>query len=125
MTPLTTNATNATPIYCHPPAKRVKYHGISSGRLPDQITNNCENEKYAHTITKASISLPTSCRCRCVSTSESGGRLLKITSKQIRNATADSPSPAMKSKPKIVENQCGLIDRIQSMDMEGTIEHEK
>src|ERR1035438_10695835 len=73
----------ATPIYCHPPAKRVKYHGISSGRLPDQITNNCENEKYAHTITKASISLPTSCRCRCVSTSESGGRLLKITSKQI------------------------------------------
>src|SRR5580693_8939667 len=111
------SSTSATPMYCHPPAKRFKYQGISSGRLPDQITNNCENEKYAHTITKASMSLPTSCKCRCVSTSDSGGRLLRITSTQIRNASADSPSPAMKSKPKMVENQCGLMDRTQSMAM--------
>src|ERR1039457_5575519 len=115
------SSTSATPMYCHPPAKRFTYHGISSGRLPDQITNNCENEKYAHTITKASSSLPTACRWRCVRTSESGGRLLRITSRQMRNATADRPSPAIKSKPKIVENQCGLIDRIQSMAMKVTL----
>src|ERR1017187_2671699 len=89
------SSTSPTPMYCHPPAKRLTYHGLSSGRLPDQITNNCENEKYPHTITNAS--------------------------RQMRNATADRPSPAIKSKPKIVENQCGLIDRIQSMAMKVTL----
>ena len=34
---------------------------------------------------------------------------------------ADNASPAMKSKPKMVENQCGLMDRIQSMAMKVTL----
>ena len=31
------------------------YQVISSGRLPDQMIRYCENEKYAHSITNASI----------------------------------------------------------------------
>ncbi len=37
----------AMPIHRHwvPLLNRSRYHGISSGRLPDQMISNCENEK--------------------------------------------------------------------------------
>ena len=34
---------------------RWSYHEVSSGRLPDQMIRYCENEKYAQSMTKASI----------------------------------------------------------------------
>ena len=43
-----------------PAAIQRTYHGISSGRLPDQMIRNCENEKYADSITKASNNFPRS-----------------------------------------------------------------
>src|SRR5471032_3491318 len=41
-------STKARATYSQPPFSRVRYQGISSGRLPAQIIRNCENEKYAH-----------------------------------------------------------------------------
>ena len=52
--------TSAIATKPHDPRMRAMYQGISSGRLPDQMIRNCENEKYAHSITKASIRLPRS-----------------------------------------------------------------
>ena len=72
------------------------------------MIRNCENEKYAHTITSASRNLPRSCRCRCVSTCVIGLRRASSTIRVIRNAIDESPWPAMISSPNIVENQCGF-----------------
>ena len=50
------------PKYCHPFYSRMMYQRISESMLPDQIISHCENERYAHSTTKANISLPKSCR---------------------------------------------------------------
>ena len=52
--------TSAAPTQPQPPCRRRRYHGISSGRLPDQMIRYCEKETYAQNITNASISFPRS-----------------------------------------------------------------
>ena len=51
------------PTNRQPVCSRWRYQAISSGRLPDQMIRYCENEKYAHSITNASIRLPRSWKC--------------------------------------------------------------
>src|SRR6185437_1316809 len=46
--------------YSQPPWSRGRYQRISSGMLPAQIISHCEKLRYAHSMTKASISLPMS-----------------------------------------------------------------
>ena len=43
------------------PRMRSRYHGISSGELPDQIIRNAANARYMFNIVKAKHSLPMSC----------------------------------------------------------------
>src|SRR5579871_5215185 len=102
-------------MYSQPPFNRVKYHGISSGRLPAQVIRNCENEKYAHTITLASNSLPRSCKWRGVRISLIGRRYDIITMITTMNDIDDNPWPAINRSPNMVENQCGSIDSTQSV----------
>src|SRR5262249_29798293 len=59
-------------------------------------------------------------KCRGVRISDSGRRKESKTSSRIRNDIDESPCPAITSRPKMVENQPGLIERIQSMDMNVT-----
>src|SRR5579859_399409 len=42
------------------PLMRFMYHGISSGRLPDQMIRNCAKARYIFSITKAKVNLPRS-----------------------------------------------------------------
>ena len=42
----------------HPPSIRVITYGISSSRFAAYTSRYCENWKYAHIITNASVSLP-------------------------------------------------------------------
>ena len=53
----------SAPTTRQPVCSRCRYQAISSGRLPDQMIRYCENEKYAHSITNASIRLPRSWKC--------------------------------------------------------------
>src|SRR5579871_332863 len=112
-------------MYSQPPFNRVKYHGISSGRLPAQIIRNCENEKYAQTITLASRSLPTSCRCFGVRISDMGRKFERNTRMVIRNDIADKPCPAMNRSPNMVENQWGFSDIAQSIARNVTLKAQK
>ena len=89
------------------------------GSLPagcaHQMIRNCENEKYAHSITNANISLPRSWKCRGVQ--HAGHRLARRPASPARRSTkanAVSPCPTISSRPKIVENQCGSSDITQS-----------
>ena len=50
------------------------------------MIRNCENAKYAHSITKASSSLPRSWKCRGGSTRRSGSRRPRIVSTVIASA---------------------------------------
>src|SRR5579862_6379918 len=43
------------PKYCQPFCRRMMYQRISESILPDQIMIHCENERYAHSTTKANI----------------------------------------------------------------------
>ena len=82
-------------------AMRVRYQGISSGRFADQMIRNCENEKYAHSITKASISLPRSWKCVGPMTRATSARCATAAPRTaIVKASADSPWPPMNSMPE-------------------------
>src|SRR5579885_3335682 len=117
--------TRRKPTYSQPPWKRRRYHGISSGRLPAQMIKNCEKEKQAHTMTLASSSLPTSCRCFGVRISDIGRKLERNTRIVIRNDKADRPWPAMHSNPNIDEYQCGFSDMAQSIAINVTLNPQK
>src|SRR3954465_14607920 len=95
---------------------RCMYHSISCGRLPAQMIRYWENEKYAQSITNASIRLPRSWKCDETTMRSSGGRRPSHASTQMRKARADSPCPPITSTPYIVEYQCGSSDISQSND---------
>src|SRR5207244_11694724 len=95
---------------------RWRNHPISAGRLPAQMIKYCENEKYAHSITNASIRFPRSWKCEATTMRSSGGRRLSHTIATMRNDIADRPCPPMISTPYIVEYQCGSSDMSQSND---------
>ena len=48
-----------------------------------------------------------------------------ISHKKMRGAIQRDFQPTMISKPKIVENQCGFTDKIQSIDMNVTLKPKK
>src|SRR5579862_7912022 len=89
------------------------------------MIRNCENEKYAHTITSARRNFPRSCRWRCVRTRDMGSRDDRMIIRVIRNAIEESPCPAIRSSPNIVENQWGLSESTQSIDMKVMLKPQK
>ena len=66
--------------YCQPARLRRRYHGISSGRLPTQMSRNCENDMYAQKMTKANSRLPKPRRCLGRRAPAKGGRSAKSSS---------------------------------------------
>src|SRR5215470_8554196 len=64
--------TRNSPTKPQPPCKRRMYQVISSGRLPAQMINHWENEKYAHTMMNVSMNLPWSCTNEGRSSSDIG-----------------------------------------------------
>src|ERR1700761_7297316 len=76
-------------------------------------------------MTVASINLPRSCMCFFVRYSESGGYAEHMTRMATMKHIEESASPAMKSRPNMVENQCAFTDMIQSVDMNVTANAEK
>src|SRR5438552_17664119 len=84
------------------------------------MIRNCENEKYTHSMTSASVSLPRSCRCRGVRIPLIGGYFDRVTRMVMRNAMAVSAWLTMKSNPHMVEYQVGSKDMTQSCAMKVT-----
>src|SRR6185369_8153807 len=93
------NRARNTPKKPQPPLIRFKYQLISSGKSPAQIISHCENEKYAHSMMKVSISLPWSWTKLGFSQSDIG--LCRTSMRSITTAkqTAESPCPAKKINP--------------------------
>src|SRR5437773_681716 len=94
---------------------RRRYQGISSFRLPDQISRNCENAKYAQIITKASSRLPRSPHRVGDVASATGGRDDSQMRVIMPAANAGSNCAEAIRAPKMLEYQCGSSDMIQSM----------
>src|ERR1043166_203504 len=93
---------------------RRSYQGISSLRLPDQISRNCENARYAQIITKASSRLPRSPQRVGEVASRTGGWADSQTRTMIPPANAGSSWAEAIMAPKMLEYQAGSSDMIQS-----------
>src|SRR6185312_10609991 len=106
----------AAPKYCQPPRNRTRYQRISTRRLPDQMISHWEKETYAHSTTKANVSLPKSCRKSILNILEIGSMGASFTSSQTVKHSAVSTSPTMKIMPQTVENHFGSSDMAQSME---------
>jgi hypothetical protein len=92
--------TRITPAtHCQPPWLLRRYHGVSSGRFPDQMIRYCENAMYAHSMTKASSRFPKSWRCEGASTSRIGDVRASRTTARIASASPDTASPARNMSP--------------------------
>ncbi len=87
--------TSAMATQPHEPVVRCTYQGISSGRLPDQMIRNCEKFRYAHSIVKASSSLPRSWKCRGLMMSAPAPERCSSARTMIVSANAVSPQPAI------------------------------
>src|SRR6266702_4901204 len=96
------------------PLRRTTYQWISSGKLPDQMMRNCENEKYANSITMARVRLPRSCSVLGTSTCDMGRYLNRAAVNMIMKHMVISPWPSIKMRPYMVEYQWISSDMIQS-----------
>src|SRR5260370_8372154 len=99
-----------------PPRMRRKYHGISSGRLPDQMSRNCEICIYAQSMTKVRSKLPRSRRWLGAITSDKGGCPARSIKTAMANAMAVSSWLVAYRAGKIVEYQSGSMDMVQSIE---------
>ena len=81
------------------------------------MMRNCDTEKYAHSMTKANISLPWSWNLSALATCDIGWNLTSSDIIRIVKAMVERPWPPSVSTPKIVEYQCGSSDMTQSMLM--------
>ena len=93
------NMARMRPMDPHPPFRRRTYHVISSGKFPAHMMSHWENSKYAHTMMKASISFPRSCRVSALATALSGGSIPIREITTMQRASADRAWPIMNSMP--------------------------
>jgi hypothetical protein len=109
---------STTATHCHPPALRCKYHEISFGRLPDQITGIAKTRRRsrrsrtreASAQGRERLSLVGSQRTAYIPCPE------RKASRAVTRASADRKCPAIKIMAKMVEYHSGSSDITQSVE---------
>ena len=77
---------------------------------------HCENERYAHSTTKANISLPKSCRNSILKMCDTGSTVESLVKSQMVKQNVVSTWPTMNSMPQTVDHHSGYRDMVQSME---------